>query len=139
MQSGACHGVLTCSGQSLVHGVYGVTWEGAFGAPAPGQSQPVVYPFSQIGVGAYDYAGKGSGAATMSLGGRIVPSALPDLTLTVNEDCTGVVKYTGATIRIVVLNGGDEMLAIFEQLSSGSPIMLGNYKRMSALPVLPNW
>ena len=105
----------------------------------PGQSQPVAYPLSQIGAGAYDYGGKGTGVATMSLGGNIVPSVIPELTATIAADCTGAIKYANGTLQIVVLNGGDEILAMGMQISSGSPIMIGNFKRLSMIPVAPHW
>ena len=125
--------------QDMFHGAYGVTWEGAFVMTPPGQSQPVAYPYSQIGAGIYDYAGKGSGLATMSLGGNIIPSVLSAVTVTINADCTGSLKYTGGAHQIVVLNWGDELLAIALQISGGNPIMIGKFKRLSTLPVQPNW
>jgi hypothetical protein len=123
--------------QGVMHGAYGVTWEGTFGMVAGGQT--VVYPYSQMGAGAYDYSGKGNGLATMSLGGRIIPSAIPDLTVTVNDDCTGLIKYSVGSMRVVVLNGGDELLAILEQITGGSPTAIGKFKRMSPIPVAPKW
>ena len=125
--------------QDMLHGAYGVSWEGAFVMTPPGQSQPVALPYSQIGAGAYDYAGKGSGVATMSLGGNIIPSTLPAVTVTINADCTGSLKYKGGAFQIVVLNSGDELLGFGLQITGGSPIMIGKFNRLSAVPVQPNW
>ena len=94
----------------LFHGVYGVTWEGTFLLPAAGQSQPVAYPFSQIGVGAFDYGAKGNGSATMSMGGNIIPGTIADANVSINSDCTGTVQYKGGAYRLILLNGGDEAL-----------------------------
>ena len=127
-----------CS-QDMVHGAYGTSFDGVFVMTPPGQSQAVAYPYSQLGVGAYDYAGKGGGRATMSLGGNVVPAVISDATLTVNADCSGTLKYPSGTLQLVVLNYGDEMLAIGAQITGGSPIFIGKYTRISTTPVMPNW
>jgi len=126
--------------QDMVHGVYGATFEGAFVMPPPGQSQPAPYQYSQIGISVWDYAGRGPGAATMSLGGNVLPISFPEGALTVNADCTGTAKSPDGTVnQLVVLNWGDEMLFITMQTFGGSPVMIGKYKRMSTTPAELKW
>jgi hypothetical protein len=135
--------------QDMARGGYAVTWDGVWLGTLPGQSQPAPFPYSQIGVAAFDYAGNGTGAATMSVGGNMADLTLPQLALSVNADCTGAINYKGGpkgsppsmsgVNQIVLLNNGDEFLELPTQASMGSPIAIGRARRISTLPVAPNW
>ncbi len=132
-----------CTGQ-MVRGVYAVTYEGNFFVPSPGQAQPTARPFSMIGAVTFDHGGAGSGAATISLAGNITETVFPEVSITVNEDCTATAKWKDAkngsgTDRMIVLDNGDEIISMPAQNSSGLPMMLGTLKRVSMTPVPPQW
>jgi hypothetical protein len=135
----------------MVRGVYGITYDGTLLTAQPGQSQPVPAPASLIGVTLIDYQGRMTGAATISAAGNVADFVFPDASIAVNADCTGATKWKAApkgsnqvlpgqgVDKIVVLNNGDEMILLLTQTPLGVPIMLGRGKRISMLPVLPNW
>lgn len=133
----------------MIHGVYAGALNGVVLMPPPGQSQPAPFPFLQIGVVTWDYAGKATGATTINAGGNLVNYVYPEMQLTVNADCTGSVKWkagpkgssqfgSGAN-DVVVLNNGDEVLLIPTANPGGPAIAVGRFKRISTLPVPPNW
>ena len=141
-------GVPQCT-QEMVHGVYAATYEGTWIGVLPGQTQPAPYPYSQIGVAVFDYSGKGSGALTMSAGVASMDFDLSPVTVAVNADCTGTLNWAGSprgmaaaltgTTQIVVLNNGDDLLELPMQTNSGPLMAIGTAKRISTVPVLPNW
>ena len=118
---------------------------------AAGQSQPVPAPVSSIGAVAIDYAGKLTGAATVSVSGNMQDLVFPSGTVTVNADCTGTARWKAApkgsnqampveeVQKIVVLNNGDEIIGLQTQNPLGVPIAISRFKRISPVPVTPNW
>jgi hypothetical protein len=132
----------------MVHGVYAATYEGMFLLPVQGQTQPVAAPYSGIFAMTFGYGGRGTGNATMSMAGTILDFVFTDAAITVNADCTATVNWKGApkgmaigngTDKFVVLNYGDEMISVQTQNTGGAPIIIGKYKRISNVPVAPNW
>lgn len=131
--------------QDTVRGVYGGSGNGTFMVPVPGQPAPVPMPFSGIFTMSFDGEGTGSGRATASLGGGLAEVEFPELTLTVNRDCTATLKYNGVvaqapdqsfsgTLEYIVLNHGDELIGMETESSIGQPIELESHKRISMVP-----
>jgi hypothetical protein len=118
--------------------------------PVPGQSQPVPIPFSAIHTATFQNGGTGTAASTASLGGSIVDFEFPQISVSVNSDCTATMQYTGVskqfpgqtftgTVRYVVLNYGNELIGMDTAANTGLPaVVLDNLKRISIMPIIPN-
>jgi len=133
----------------MVHGVYGGTADGLFLMAVAGQSQPVAMPYSGILAMTFPYTGKGTGAATTSIPGTFLDWSFPEAVVAVNADCTGTIKWKAApkgspqvgsgSDNIIVLSNGDELWSLQTQNYAGVPIIIEKYRRISTLPVAPNW
>lgn len=128
----------------MVRGVYAVTYLGSFFIPSPGQTQPTPMPFSMIGAMAFDHEGAGSGAATISMAGSITETVFPEVSITVNGDCTATATWKNAANgsgmdQMIVLDHGNEIISMPVQSTSGAPMMIGMLTRMSMTPVPPQW
>jgi hypothetical protein len=135
----------------MVRGVYAGPREGSQMVPVPGQSQPVPVPFSAIHTATFRYDGTGTGASTASLGGTIVDFEFPGISMVVNPDCTATMKYTGVSrqvpgqtftgaVRYIVLNYGNELIGLDTEANTGLPaVVLDNLKRISMVPIVPEW
>lgn len=131
----------------MVRGVYGGTSEGHFVMSIPGQPPPVPTPFSAIVSMTLSPDGTGTIATTSSLAGRVSDLVWPDVSMTVNSDCTAILErktqYAGqpveGTVKYIVLNHGNELIGMETGNSTGSPIRLESYKRIFIAPVSPDW
>jgi len=131
-----------CTSQ-MVRGVYGGTSEGYYVVPVPGQPQPVLAPFSAIFSSmTISPNGSASISTTWSLAGIVADSQWPNVSLTVNPDCTAILKRTmqyagqtvAGTVRYIVLDYGNELIGIETENSTGLPIKLESHKRISMNP-----
>jgi len=135
----------------VVHGVYAFHYDGTVLMTPTGQSQVQAVPVSMIGASSVDYQGNMTGAMTQSAGGTMMDFAFVDSTGTINADCTGVSKWRiapkGTTQampgqgidQMIVLDNGDEILALTTQGVLGSPILIGHLKRVSTTPAAVSW
>jgi hypothetical protein len=85
----------------------------------------------------------GSAFATdLERAGGLEDVEFPELSMTVNRDCTATLKYSGAvaqapgqsfsgTLKYIVLNHGDELIGMETESSIGLPIELESHKRTS--------
>lgn len=132
-----------CSPVSL-HGTYAFSYQGIGMQAGPGVAMPA--PYAMIGRVSFGYDGSVSGFGTGALGGRIVPFAMLNAKAVLNPDCTGRITATfnvagqnmpgQAEDFFVVLDGGNEVWTIEISTPSGAgPITLGNWKRLSPVPL----
>ena len=136
--------------RDMVRGAYAETAEGTLMMPVPGQSQPVPAPSSVITVDTFQYGGTGTAVSTASFGGAILDFQFPKMSMEVNPDCTATLKWSGVskqlpgqkvvgTVKYIVLNFGNELIGLETENSGGLPIMLTNAKRISMMPLPPDW
>jgi hypothetical protein len=129
---------------ATVRGVYRGTGEGTFMVAVPGQPQPVPMPFSGMFTSVFDGDGGGFVTATALMGGNLADVTFPDISMTVNRDCTATLKYSGVvkqfpgqpftgTLTYIVLNHGDELIGMEVESSTGLPIELEKHTRVSAM------
>ena len=130
----------------MVRGVYGGSSEGDYMFPVAGQPQPVLTPFTAISSMTLSPDGSGTIATTASRAGSVADVQWPDVSMTVNPDCTAILKrtmqYSGqtvaGTVKYIVLNHGDELIGMETENSTGLPIKLESHKRISMFPVGPD-
>lgn len=135
-----------------VRGTYGIAAEGIVVRAVPGQTQPVLAPYSGIGAIAIDGEGGITGGSTASIAGEPMESELAGASLQVLPDCTGYISYSlrpkgapaalpGGFSKVVILDNGDEIRALEIQLPMGIglPLLPSVSKRISKAPGPVNW
>jgi hypothetical protein len=138
-----------CSTQ-MVRGLYVGIAEGTYMTPVSGQTQPAPLPFSGILGMAFPRRGSGTAVSTASLGGAVADFEFPEVAIDVNPDCTATLNYKAGskqfpgqtfvgTDKYILLNNGDELIGLETEFSAGLPIVRFDLKRISLMPVVPEW
>lgn len=115
------HGVMPVQAQSgcsvaTLTGTYSFTDQG-FVTPGHSTTGATVFPFTALGVEAFDGAGNVSVNYTLVENGKVFTGLTGSGTYTVNSDCTGSVSFTtgdaaGLTFNIAIIGGGTESFGI---------------------------
>jgi hypothetical protein len=123
---------------SQVRGTYAVKYQGTYLISQPGVGQLVPMPALLIGLLSIDRQGQVSGAGTVSLGGKSVDYDANG-SIEVGTDCTAVVQLNVSSAALtdsgkswmLILEGGDELLAIQTESQAARPVLAGVWKRIS--------
>ena len=132
-----------CS-QDVVHGTYAFRHSGTTIMTPTGASQPTPVPGTTLGAGSAGYDGSMVASGTTAVGGQVMQFNTANGKVVVNSDCTLTLS---ATIQVggtavgktawwgVALNFGNEIWGIQTQdPSGGSPVVLGTWRRIAAMP-----
>jgi len=145
----AAQGTSICQGGiASLRGTYLVSYEGWLTIPDPTNpyAAPALYPGAILGVMSIETNGKLSGTVTVAVFNEVAEYE-NEGTVTLNDDCTGELKYYGKIKGspsgtqgmleihkfIAVDNGADlELHVIMKSVPGVVPVVLGKWKRIAA-------
>jgi len=144
--------LLQAQAECGLHSVRGVWSSSAIGWAIPLQAPTAgPLPIVMLGVTTIDYAGKMTGGGTAVWGGEVLDYEFADATVTVNADCTGVMKYavklkgTPAPVpgqyveRLVVVPDKHEAVTVPTKSPLSKPMWVNTMKRISPAPYPVTW